>query len=116
MSLTKRVERLEQEHSAAVGAARKRLFSQLTDEELEALAGPAEAWAGLTDAEVLAVGKGLRPAPPGVAAYEPPPEALLRLWELATPEERRLLELPGPGSGFEQNRQGGQGGQAGNAS
>jgi len=96
MSVESRVGKLEEEYNEAVDAAYARLLGQLRNEELDALAGPSEPWAGLTDAELEAVGRGLQPPPPGVAEYEPPAWVLRRMWELATPEERRLLGLTEP--------------------
>ena len=82
MSVERRVEKLEEQYNEALDAAYARLLSQLSNDELEALAG--HGWEGLTDAEVEAVRQGLRPAPPAVAEYEPPPAWVLRVWELAT--------------------------------
>ena len=100
MGLTKRVERLERQSGAAIDAAYSRILTQLTDEELRALAGPEGLWDKLSDGELAAMARSGRvPAglhlPAGLAGYEPPGEVLRRLWELATPRERRLLELPG---------------------
>ena len=93
MSVQRRVEKLEKTHREAVEAACRRLFAQLSDEELDALRGPSESWEQLSDGELRAVATGVRRPPPGLAEYQPPGWVLRRLWELATPEERRLLEL-----------------------
>jgi hypothetical protein len=86
-NLEARVERLEQRKAAAT----ERLLAQLSDEELEALAGPG--WSDLTDAEIEAVAHGTRTAPRAVLEYEPPMCVIDRLQELATPAEARLLGL-----------------------
>jgi hypothetical protein len=101
MSVQRRIEELEKRHGEAVGVAWDRILSQLTDEEIRALAGPQELWDGLSDEEVAAIAKtGRVPAglqlPEGLTEYEPPAWVLLRVWELATPAERALLGLGEP--------------------
>lgn len=69
--------------------ASQRILARLSDAELDALAGPTEAWDGMTDAEIEAVARGEAPGPEG-AEYEPPAWIRERLAEIATPEELRL--------------------------
>ena len=91
MSLTKRVEQLEDERDAALGRACSRLVKLLTPEELNEILGPPEWWAELSDADLGDIFDGRRSPPPRIEGYTPPDDVMLKLWDLASPAERALL-------------------------
>ncbi len=89
MATKQRVKKLEQEHYRRFRAVSDRILPQLSNGDLEAITGPG--FEQFTDDELTRMAAGL--STPNIPAWDIPEDVLLKLCDLTTADERRLLGL-----------------------